>query len=91
MAADAFSALDFGLGQTADNRRASVRDFAADPWIKMGALGLLGITVEEEHVGAGMGDLEHVGAVEEISRASAPIGISYRAIPTFASIRSGAG
>jgi isovaleryl-CoA dehydrogenase len=48
-------------------------------WPKLGALGLLGITVEEELGGAGMGYLEHVVAMEEISRASASVGLSYGA------------
>ena len=48
-------------------------------WREMGALGLLGITVEEEYGGAGMGYLAHLVAVEEISRASAAIGLSYGA------------
>ncbi len=46
---------------------------------KMGALGLLGITVEEEWGGSGLGYLEHVVAMEEISRASASVGLSYGA------------
>ena len=46
---------------------------------KMGELGLLGITVEEEWGGAGLGYLEHVVAMEEISRASASVGLSYGA------------
>ena len=53
--------------------------FPADLWPRMGALGLLGITVEEAFGGAGMGYLEHVVAMEEISRASAAVGLSYGA------------
>ncbi len=48
-------------------------------WPKMGALGLLGITVEEEYGGAGMGYLAHVVAMEEMSRGSAAVGLSYGA------------
>ncbi|HEX4767028.1 MAG TPA: isovaleryl-CoA dehydrogenase [Lichenihabitans sp.] len=89
--------FDFGLGETAEAIRETVRDFAQsriapraaeidrtnqfprDLWLKMGALGLHGITVEEEHGGAGLGYLEHCVALEEISRASASVGLSYGA------------
>ncbi len=82
-------ALDFGLGETADMIRDSVRGFTADEiapraadidrdnefphdlWRKLGDLGVLGVTVEEEYGGAGLGYLEHVVAMEEISRGSA--------------------
>ncbi|MGH7121899.1 MAG: isovaleryl-CoA dehydrogenase [Acetobacteraceae bacterium] len=54
-------------------------DFPAELWPKLGALGVLGVTVEEEYGGAGMGYVEHVVAMEEISRASASVGLSYGA------------
>jgi isovaleryl-CoA dehydrogenase len=89
--------MDFGLGETADMLRETVRRFAAERiapfatdfdaenrfprhlWPEMGALGLHGITVEEDYGGLGLGYLEHVLAMEEISRASASVGLSYGA------------
>ena len=53
--------------------------FPVELWPQMGELGLHGITVEEEHGGLGLGYLEHVVAVEEVSRASASVGLSYGA------------
>jgi isovaleryl-CoA dehydrogenase len=89
--------FEFGLGETADILRDSVRAFASDRiapradeidrtnvfprdlWRELGKLGLHGITVEEEWGGAGLGYLEHCVAMEEVSRASAAVGLSYGA------------
>ena len=94
---NSMSALDFGLGETADAIRETVHGFSeteiaplADEidksdvfprhlWPKLGELGLHGITVEEEYGGSGLGYLEHCVAMEEISRASASVGLSYGA------------
>jgi isovaleryl-CoA dehydrogenase len=97
MRANDLRGFDFGLGDTADMLRDSVRGFAADKispradeidrsntfprdlWPELGKLGVHGITVEEEWGGAGLGYLEHCVAMEEISRASGAIGLSYGA------------
>jgi len=57
----------------------SENQFPRDLWPELGDLGLLGITVEEKYGGAGLGYLAHVVAMEEISRASASVGLSYGA------------
>lgn len=93
----AFQRLDFGMDETLQMLRETVRNFAAqeiapraaqidkdnefpaDLWPKLGALGLHGITVEEQYGGAGLGYLAHIIALEEISRASAAVGLSYGA------------
>jgi len=89
--------LNFGLGETIDMLRETVRNFAVfeiapraaaidrdnefpmDLWPKLGQLGVLGVTVEEEYGGTAMGYLAHVVAMEEVSRASASVGLSYGA------------
>jgi isovaleryl-CoA dehydrogenase len=97
MATNAWTGLDFGLGETADMLRQTVRSFSDDSiapradeidrsnkfprdlWPEMGKLGLHGITVDEEYGGSGLGYLEHCVAMEEVSRGSASVGLSYGA------------
>jgi isovaleryl-CoA dehydrogenase len=97
MLAGGLGGFNFGLGETADMLRESVRSFAAaritpraaeidrsnafprDLWPELGKLGVHGITVPEAFGGLGLGYLEHCVVMEEISRASAAIGLSYGA------------
>src|SRR6202166_1903705 len=71
----------FAQDRIASRAAAIDRDntFPRDLWPEMGALGLHGITVEEQYGGSGLGYLEHCVAMEEISRASAAVGLSYGA------------
>ncbi len=97
MLAGGLGGFNFGLGETADMLRESVRSFAAarvapraaeidrsnafprDLWPELGKLGVHGITVPEALGGLGLGYLEHCVAMEEISRASAAVGLAYGA------------
>jgi isovaleryl-CoA dehydrogenase len=97
MLAGGLGGFNFGLGETADMLRESVRSFAAaritpraaeidrsnafprDLWPELGTLGVHGITVPAAFGGLGLGYLEHCVVMEEISRASGAIGLSYGA------------
>src|SRR5713101_6526813 len=75
------SVQDFAAAEIAPRAADIDREnqFPPDLWRKMGDVGLLGITVEEEYGGTHMGYLAHIVAMEEISRASGSVGLSYGA------------
>lgn len=81
--AEAIRATVYAFSQAELAPRAAEIDrsnvFPPELWPKLGALGVLGVTAPEEYGGAGLGYLEHIIAMEEISRASASVGLSYGA------------